>query len=111
LRTQQKVFLIGPEGNTLAELRIADDEEGWFTGTVVGQSFPCDLENALAWYDRVVQDQMLSYLDEATAAVQRFELQARFPDGSTQKTYSLHVGPLNEVAFRISLVLPNDSAR
>jgi hypothetical protein len=49
---------------------------------------------------------MLSYLDQATAAVESFELHARFPDGSTHKTYSLHVSPSNEVSFRISPVPP-----
>jgi hypothetical protein len=102
----RKVFLIGSDGNTVAELLIADEDEGWFTGKVVWQSFPFEVKKALAWYDEVVQDQMLSYLDEAVAAVQRFELQARFPDGSAHKTYSLHVSPSNEVSFRISPVCP-----
>src|SRR5438105_3611417 len=102
----KKVFLIGPDGNTLAELLIADEEEGWFTGRVVWQSFPFEVNKALAWYDEVVQDQMLSYLDEAVAAVQRFELQAKFQDGSAHKTYSLHVSSSNEVSFRISPVAP-----
>jgi hypothetical protein len=102
----QKVSLVGPDGVTLAEFLITDAEEGWFTGRVVRQTFPSEVEKALAWYDEVVQDQMLSYLDDAVAAVQRFELQARFPDGSSHKTYSLHVSPSNEVSFRISPVLP-----
>lgn len=102
----KKVLLIGPDGNTLAELLIAGEEEGWFTGKVVWQSFPLEVKKALAWYDEVMQDQMLSYLDEAVAAVQRFELQAKFPDGSAHKTYSLHVSPSNEASFRISPVLP-----
>ncbi len=102
----RKVYLVGPDGDTLAELSIDDEEEGWFTGRVVRQSFPPEVEKALTWYDEVVQDQMLSYLDEAVAAVQRLELQAKFPEGSTHRTYSLHVGPSNEVSFRISPVLP-----
>jgi hypothetical protein len=102
----RKVDLIGPDADTLAELWIADEEEGWFTGRVIRRSFPPEVDRALAWYDEVVRDQMLSYLDEAAAAVQKFELQARFPDGSTHQTYSLHVSPSNEVSFRISPVLP-----
>jgi hypothetical protein len=102
----KKVSLIDLDGNTLAELVIADEEEGWFTGKVVSQNFPLEIKNALAWYDEVVQDQMLSYLDEAITAVQRFALQAKFPDGSTHKAYVLHVSPSNEVSFRISPVLP-----
>jgi hypothetical protein len=109
--TTAKVFLLGSEGNTLAELLISDEEEGWFTGRVVWQSFPCEVEKALTWYDEVLQDQLLSYLDGATAAVQNFDLRARFPDGSTHKTYSLHVSPSNEVSFRISPVLPPPEPR
>ncbi len=101
-----KVSLIDKDDNTLAELLIADEEEGWFTGSVVVQNFPCQVQKALAWYDEVIQDQMLSYLDEATAAVERFGLRANLPDGSTQKIYSLHVSPFNEVTFRISPVAP-----
>ncbi len=102
----KKVLLIGPDAGTLAELLITDEEEGWYTGTVVWRNLPAEAKKALAWYDEVVQDQMLSYLDEATAAVQKFELQAKFPDGSSHKTYALHLNPLNEVSFRISPVSP-----
>jgi hypothetical protein len=100
------VYFIAPDGDTLAELSIKDEEEGWFTGKVVWQSFPPKVQSALAWYDEVVQDQMLSYLDEAVAAVQRLKLRAIFPDGSMHKAYSLHISPADEVAFRISPVLP-----
>jgi hypothetical protein len=102
----KKAFLIGLDGNTLAELLIADEEEGWFTGRVVSQIFAFVVKNALARYDEVVRDQMLSYLDEAAAAVQRLDLQASFPDSSTHKTYSLHASPSNEVSFRVSPVPP-----
>lgn len=102
----QKVLLISPNENTVAEFLIADEEEGWFTGRILRRSFPLEINKALVWYDEVVQNQMLSYLDEATAAIQKFELQARFPDGSTHKTYSLHVSPSEEVSFRISPVRP-----
>jgi hypothetical protein len=44
----QKVFLIGPDGSTLAELLIADEQEGWFTGRVISQIFPVVVKNALA---------------------------------------------------------------
>ena len=102
----QKVFLVGPDGSTLAELLIADEEQGWFTGRVISHVFPSVVQNALAWYDQVVRDQMLSYLDEAAGTVQRLDLQASFPDGSKHKTYSLHVSPSNEVSFRINPVPP-----
>jgi hypothetical protein len=102
----KKAFLAASDGTTLAELLIEDEEQGWFTGRVVSQNFPSEVRKALAWYDEVLQDQMLSYLDEATAAVERLELRAELPDGSTHKVYSLHVSPLNEVSFRTSPVGP-----
>ncbi len=102
----EKVLLVDSAGNTVAEVVIADEEEGWFTGRVISQSFPFEVKEALAWYDEVLRDQMLSYLDEATAAVQQFGVRANFPDGATHKTYSLHVSASNEVSFRISPVLP-----
>jgi hypothetical protein len=102
----KKVFLTAPDGNTLAELLITDEEEGWFTGKVISQRFPFEVEKALAWYDEVARGQMLSYLDEATASVQMFGLQARFPGGSTHKTYSLHISQSGEVSFRIIPVSP-----
>jgi hypothetical protein len=102
-----KVVLMDPEGNTIAELQIADEEEGWFTGTVDSQSFPLEATKALAWYEEVVRDQMLSYLDAATAAVDRFDFQAKFPDGSAHKVYCLHVTPSNDVSFRTSPVAPH----
>jgi hypothetical protein len=101
-----KVCITGPGGDVFAELLITEEEEGWFTGRVVWQEFPPDVRTALAWYDEVVGGQMLSYLDGAAEAVEGFGLQARFPDGSTHKTYSLHVSPSAEVSFRVSPVLP-----
>ena len=103
----KKVFVIDPNGSPRAELLIENEEEGWFTGTVVSQDFSLEVKTALAWYDEVIRDQMLSYLDDATAGVEKFQLRAKLPDGSTHSIYSLHVSPSNEVSFRISPVLPS----
>ncbi len=39
----KKVILIGPAGKTFAEVMIVDEDEGWFTGRVISQSFPSDV--------------------------------------------------------------------
>ena len=101
-----KVLLVDPEGDTLAELLIDNDEDGWFTGTVISQCFSIPVKKALEWYDEVVRDQMLSYLDEATAAVEQCGMRAHFPDGSTRKVFALHVEKAAEVSFRICPVPP-----
>jgi hypothetical protein len=102
----KKVLLTDANGKALAELLISDEDEGWFTGRVVWQNFPAEVKKVLGWYGEVVHDQMLSYLDDAAAAVQRLDLQTKFSEDSSYKTYSLHLGPSSEVSFRISPVLP-----
>jgi hypothetical protein len=99
-------FIVDAAGTLLAELIVSHAEGGWFTGKVVSQRFSSDVKRALDWYDEVVQDQMLSYLDEATAAVEQLGLRVQFPDGSAHKIYSLHVNKLNDVSFRTSPVPP-----
>ena len=107
---EAKIQLVDSTGNTLAEL-LASDEEGWFSGRVLSQSFPSEIAKDLAWYDEVVQHQMLSYLDEAIAAVERWGLRVRLRDGSTHPVYSLHISPLNEISFRVTPVpLPASGA-
>src|SRR4051794_20080942 len=98
--SESRVYLLDSTGNPLAELLVGDSEGGWFTGKVVSQNFPSEVEKALAWYDEIVRHQMLSYLDEATSAVERFSLKVRFPDGSMHPLYSLHMGQPNGVSFR-----------
>jgi hypothetical protein len=103
----QRVFdqleLVDSQGHTLANLLVSD-EGGWFSGRVLSQSFPSEVAKDLAWYDEVVQHQMLSYLDEAMAAVARWGLRVQFRDGSTYPTYALHVGLPDEVSFRVTPV-------
>ncbi len=37
---------------------------------VLSERLPAQVKKALDWYDEVVENQMLSYLDEATATVE-----------------------------------------
>jgi hypothetical protein len=98
-----EVLLVDSTGNILDELSVSD-EEGWFSGRVLSQRFPSELAKDLAWYDEVVQHQMLSYLDESVAAVERWSLRVQFRDGSIHPVYSLHINPSNEVSFRVTPV-------
>jgi hypothetical protein len=104
---ETQAALIDSRGNTLADLLVSDEEEGWFSGRVLWQSFPSAVAQDLAWYDEVVQHQMLSYLDAAMAAVARWGLRVRFRDGSTHPAYALHIGQPNEVSFRVTPVPPS----
>jgi hypothetical protein len=102
--SESRLLLLDPEGITLAELLIASEEEGWFTGKVLSQNFPPPIKQALAWYDEVVQYQMLSYLDEASSAIERFGLRVKTSDDSTHRVYSLHIAEPDDVTFRMTPV-------
>src|SRR2546427_217949 len=102
----ERLTLIDADGNALAELAVTTSETDWYTGKLLSQQFPPKLRDALAWYDEVIEGQMLSYLDRATDAVEQFGLRVRHPNGTAQKVYSLHINKQNEVSFRTSPVPP-----
>ena len=107
---ETQAALVDSRENTLAEILISD-EGGWLSGRVLSQSFPSEVAKDLAWYDEVVQHQMLSYLDEAMAAVARWGLRVQFRDGSTYPVYALHIGQPDEVSFRVTPVPPAPESR
>jgi hypothetical protein len=49
---------------------------------------------------------MLSYLDDALAAVERHQLSVCFPDETCRRVYSLHIGKSGEIEFRVTPVPP-----
>src|SRR5690349_20510509 len=103
---ETQVELVDSQGDALAQLLVWDEEEGWFSGRILAQRFPSEIAKDLAWYDEVVQDQMLSYLDQALAAVERWSLGVRFRDGSAHPVYSLQISPSSEVSFRLTPIPP-----
>ncbi|MFT5522770.1 MAG: hypothetical protein ACI9HK_000714 [Pirellulaceae bacterium] len=98
--------MIDVDGQEIAQVAIRDIEDGWYHGALVQDSFPVDLKRALEWYDEVVSDQMLAFVDEAVAAVDRFGLQIYLSKGKCEKVHSLNVSSNGEVAFRITPVPP-----
>src|SRR5258708_980389 len=101
-----RLTLIDAAGNALAELEVTATEDGWFAGTVLSQQLPPKLKDALDWYDEIIDGQMLSYLDQATDAVEQFGLRVRERNGSARKVFSLHINKQSEVSFRFSPVSP-----
>ncbi len=98
----QTLTLLDASHTPLAEFLITGAEEGWYSGRLLTQRFLPEVHEALRWYAEVVDHQMLSYLDDALAAVERFELRVQWPDGSRQRVFSLHVSPTHEVTFRLT---------
>lgn len=98
--------IIDAEGQEVAEIAISEIEDGWYCGTVVRDEFSEKLKQALEWYDEVVSDQMLSFVDEALAAVDRFQLRVCLSDESCEDVYSLQLSKNGEVTFRITPVPP-----
>jgi hypothetical protein len=104
--SDEKLTLIDADGNPLAELEVTAREDDWFTAKLLSQQFPPKLKDALAWYDEIIEGQMLSYLDRAADAVAQFNLRVRDANGVVRKVFSLHVNKQSEVSFRTSPVPP-----
>lgn len=102
----EKLTLTDRDGNVLAEVEVTAQPDGWLVGKVVSQAFPPQFRQALAWYDEVLEGQMLSYLDQATDAIDRFGVIVSSLGSPAQRVYSLHVTSQGEVSFRTSPVLP-----
>lgn len=104
--TTQSAALLDHCGTVLGEMAIYEVQDGWFTGVLTTDRLTVDVRKTLGWYDEVVQNQMLSYLDEALAAVARLELKVQFPDEEPHRVYSLDITPEKEVSFRITPIPP-----
>jgi hypothetical protein len=102
----ERLNLVDGLGNCLADVEIASQEDGWFVGRLVSHRFTPEIRAALDWYDEVVENQMLSYLDQATSAVEQIGFRVRFPDGTSANVYSLHIDAKSEVRLRITPVPP-----
>lgn len=103
--------IIDNHGRRVAEVAIQAVEDEWYYGRLVGEAIPEGLRRDLAWYDEVVSNQMLSYLDDALHAVERHGLAVLLPDETRHKVYSLHINTSGETAFRITPVPPPNSNR
>lgn len=103
--------ILDDQGRQIAEVDIHGVEDAWYYGRIVSEAFPEGLRRDLEWYDEVVSNQMLSYLDDAVHAVERHGLSVRFPDGACHRVYSLHIERSRETTFRTTPVPPPSSSR
>jgi hypothetical protein len=102
----EKLTIVDADGRDVAELVVTSAENGWFHGRLLARRFPPKLQEALDWYDEVVEHQMLSYLDQALASVEKFGLAARFASGACQRVHSLQITKQDEASFRLTPVPP-----
>lgn len=100
--------IIDESGRDVAEILIRDNEEGWYYGTVLQDKFNDYQRRSIQWYDQVVTEQMLSYFDEALAAVNDLGLQVRLSDKRLERLYSMHIAKSGEISFRTSPIPPPD---
>lgn len=98
-------------GNRIAEVDIQNVEEEWYYGRLLDDAISEGLRRDLEWYDKVVSNQMFSFLDDALQAIEQHHLSIRLPDGSCHRVYSLHIDNLGETTFRITPVHPPSSNR
>jgi len=95
--------LLDQDGHELARFAIEDILEGWHYAKLVWHAIPNEIYKTLKWYDEVVADQMLSYLDSALAAIDSYHLRIRIGD-KVHPIYSLRITDDNDVSFRITPV-------
>jgi len=98
--------VVDNQGRRVAEIDIQGVEDEWYYGRLVSDAMPEGLRRDLDWYDEVVSGQMLSYLDDALAAVERHQLSVCLPDETCQRAYSLHIDKSGETTFRVTPVPP-----
>jgi hypothetical protein len=98
--------LVDQQDQPLVQLDIHSIEDGWYYGWGRGTAIPAQIQHDLDWYDTVVSGQMLSYLDDAEAAVESHQLLLRLPDTTHHRVYSLHLAKSGEVSFRITPIEP-----
>ena len=100
--------VIDNQGRRVAEIDVQGVEDDWYYGRLVSDLLPEGLRRDLEWYDEVVSDQMLSFLDDALAAVERHQLSVRQPDEGCRRVYCLHIGKAGEATFRITPIPPRE---
>jgi hypothetical protein len=103
------VTLIDRHASQLASFWIDAIQEGWYSGHVNSSSFPPDLQQRLEWYNEVVSNQMLSFVDDARSAIDQHHLLVRLPSGDVHPVVALHVMRSGDVSFRISPIAPPPS--
>lgn len=98
--------ILNAQGHTIADIAITSIEEGWHYGHMVHDHLPDQLRQDCAWYDEVVSGQMLSFLDDATAAMDQYRLTIKAPDGTCQSLHSIHLEPTGDVTWRVTPMSP-----
>ena len=73
-------------GCRVAQIDLESVENEWYYGRLLSDAFSDELRHDLGWYDEVVSDQMLSYVDDALRAVERHELSVCLPDETRTKS-------------------------
>jgi len=105
--TPETLNLLDGSGTSVAQLHIASEEGDWSYGRVVVDDFSPELRKAIEWYDEVVENQMLSFLDDAILAVDQFALKIEDVRGLQRPVYGLQINRQNEVSFRTEPLKPN----
>lgn len=100
----EKLTMFDSTGDAVAVLEINGQSEGWYTGRLLKRDFAPALQSALDRYDEVVENQILSLLDDALADVAAFDLKIQFSNGAPKQIFSLHVSPDDSIAFRTTPV-------
>lgn len=99
---EQTIKLLGQSGMVLATARVVD-EGTHFGGAIDLSSTPAEVLALFENFEEIVNQQMLSFLDEIEDKIDALRVQAVFADGSKVPVSSLQVYPAaSEVSFKVS---------
>lgn len=90
--TTQTIQLLDRAGRIIATATTAENNDG-FAGTVDLSRTPRDLRALFEEFEEVVQEQMLSLVDDVTDRIDALQLIARFDDHSEADVRDLQVFP------------------
>lgn len=95
--------LIDSRNETLARIEVTGRSPAHYLGRLIDEHFPADLRDALAEYNEVIEDNILSLVDPARARVAAFGIRARgIPGRGICTVLDLQVSPRKTVAIQVA---------
>lgn len=93
--------LIHNDGTAAAEIVVHTRIDDWQVGNIITEQFQNDVRKVLDWYHEVLNDQMLSYLDDAEVSVATLGLRVKSTSSEEHLVQAIHVGPDGAISFKI----------
>jgi hypothetical protein len=96
-------LLADAEGHVFGRIEVHETSDGWLLGKLTEDRLTPAMKQAFAWLEEIANDQMLSFLNEAEDAIEKYQFGIVIPGGNGfQPVYNLQIMNKTDVAFRLS---------